>query len=243
LIPTSNYAYLDATLGYTSHEVTLQLQRNQWRRRMDAELAETRNQSSVANAISSLSSSSALYQFVEKLPAGNPAAVLASLSGDVQASVGSSLVGLGAYAPSVSGQHLRNNMTAGLRPGAPVAQSDGPLPASAWPSSKALPAWAEVVGHWQRYDGDGNAAQLKQRTTGLFLGMDEEVGTSGWRLGGSLGYTNASGKVADRSSESDVNSYSAAVYGGKSFGTGTGPRINVLAVWLIPGTTSRPHAG
>jgi outer membrane autotransporter protein len=109
-----------------------------------------------------------------------------------------------------------------------VAQSDGPLPASAWPSSKALPAWAEVVGHWQRYDGDGNAAQLKQRTTGLFLGMDEEVGTSGWRLGGSLGYTNASGKVADRSSESDVNSYSAAVYGGKSFGTGTGPRINVL---------------
>jgi len=227
---TSNYAYLDATLGYTSHEVTLQLQRkSSGGGQMEfAELAETRNQSSVANAISSLSSSSALYQFVEKLPAGTPAAVLASLSGDVQASVGSSLVGLGAYAPSVSGQHLRNNMTAGLRPGAAVAQSDGPLPASAWPSSKALPAWAEVVGHWQRYDGDGNAAQLKQRTTGLFLGMDEEVGTSGWRLGGSLGYTNASGKVADRSSESDVNSYSAAVYGGKSFGTGTGPRINVL---------------
>jgi len=227
---TSNYAYLDATLGYTTHKVTLQLQRkSSGGGQMEfAELAETRNQSSVANAISSLSSSSALYQFVEKLPAGTPAAVLASLSGDVQASVGSSLVGLGAYAPSVSGQHLRNNMTAGFRAGAPVAQSDGPLPASAWPSSKALPAWAEVVGHWQRYDGDGNAAQLKQRTTGLFLGMDQEVGSSGWRLGGSLGYTNASGKVADRSSESDVNSYSAAVYGGKSFGTGTGPRINVL---------------
>jgi outer membrane autotransporter protein len=229
---TSNYAYLDATLGYTSHEVTLQLQRKGSSTGGGdmgfAELAETRNQSSVANAISSLSSSSALYQFVEKLPAGTPAAVLASLSGDVQASVGSSLVGLGAYAPSVSGQHLRNNMTAGFRAGAPVAQSDGPLPASAWPSSKALPAWAEVVGHWQRYDSDGNAAQLKQRTTGLFLGMDQEVGTSGWRLGGSLGYTQADGKVADRSSESDVNSYSAAVYGGKSFGTGTGPRINVL---------------
>ena len=234
---TSNYAYLDAALGYlqtngTTTDVTLQLQRKGSSTGGGdmgfAELADTRNQSSVANAIGSLPSSSALYQFVEKLPAGTPAAVLASLSGDVQASVGSSLVGLGAYAPSVSGQHLRNNMTAGFRAGAPVAQSDGPLPASAWPSSKALPAWAEVVGHWQRYDGDGNAAQLKQRTTGLFLGMDEEVGTSGWRLGGSLGYTQADGKVADRSSESDVNSYSAAVYGGKSFGTGTGPRINVL---------------
>ena len=227
---TSNYAYLDASLGYTAHEVTLQLQRkSSGGGQMEfAELAETRNQSSVANAIGSLPSSHALYRFVETLPAGTPAAVLANLSGDVQATVGGSLVGLGAFAPGVSQQHLRNNMTAGFRAGAPVAQSDGPLPASAWPSSKALPAWAEVVGHWQRYDGDGNAAQLKQRTTGLFLGMDEEVGTSGWRLGGSVGYTNASGKVADRSSESDVNSYSAAVYGGKSFGTGTGPRINVL---------------
>ncbi|MBV7417462.1 autotransporter domain-containing protein [Comamonas sp. CMM03] len=236
----SNFAYLDTGLGYSANEVTLQLQRkssgggnggtggNGGGQMEFADLAETRNQSSAANAISSLPSSHALYHFVETLPAGTPAAVFNSLSGDTHATVGGSLVGLGAYAPSVSGQHLRNNMTAGLRPGAAVAQSDGPLPASAWPSTKALPAWAEVVGHWQRYDGDGNAAQLKQRTTGLFLGMDEEVGTSGWRLGGSLGYTNASGKVADRSSESDVNSYSAAVYGGKSFGTGTGPRINVL---------------
>ncbi|MDI9853654.1 autotransporter domain-containing protein [Comamonas sp. 17RB] len=236
----SNFAYLDTSLGYSANEVTLQLQRkssgggnggtggNGGGQMEFADLAETRNQSSAANAISSLPSSHALYQFVEKLPAGTPAAVLASLSGEVQASVGSSLVGLGAFAPGISGQHLRNNMTAGFRAGAPVAQSDGALPASAWPSSKALPAWAEVVGHWQRYDGDGNAAQLKQRTTGLFLGMDQEVGTSGWRLGGSVGYTNADGRVADRSSESDVNSYSAAVYGGKSFGTGTGPRINVL---------------
>ncbi|MDI9853846.1 autotransporter-associated beta strand repeat-containing protein [Comamonas sp. 17RB] len=233
----SNYAYLNVGLDYLkTNEVTTDVTLTLARKGSStgggnmgfAELADTRNQSAAANAISSLPSSSALYQFVEKLPAGTPAAVLASLSGEVQASVGSSLVGLGAFAPGISGQHLRNNMTAGFRAGAPVAQSDGPLPASAWPSSKALPAWAEVVGHWQRYDGDGNAAQLKQRTTGLFLGMDEEVGTSGWRLGGSVGYTNADGRVADRSSESDVNSYSAAVYGGKSFGTGTGPRINVL---------------
>jgi len=226
----SNYAYLDVGLGYlktneVTTDVTLTLERNDT---AFASLAQTPNQASAARGVESLARTSQLYQYVQKLGKDAPAAVFASLSGEVQASVGSSLVGLGTYAPSVSGQHLRNSMTAGMRPGAAVAQSDGPLPASAWPSSKALPAWAELVGHWQRYDGDGNAAQLKQRTTGLFLGMDEEVGTSGWRLGGSLGYTNADGKVADRSSESDVNSYSAAVYGGKSFGTGTGPRINVL---------------
>ncbi len=226
----SNFAYLNVGLDYlktsgTTTDVTLTLERNDT---AFASQAQTPNQASAATAIESLPRTHQLYKYVQTLATGAPAAVFASLSGDVQASVGGSLVGLGAFAPSVSGQHLRNNITAGFRAGAPVAQSDGPLPASAWPSSKALPAWAEVVGHWQRYDGDGNAAQLKQRTTGLFLGMDQEVGTSGWRLGGSLGYTQADGKVADRSSESDVNSYSAAVYGGKSFGTGTGPRINVL---------------
>jgi len=227
---TSNYAYLNVGLDYlktneVTTDVTLTLERNDT---AFASLAQTPNQASAARGVESLARTSQLYQYVQKLGKDAPAAVFASLSGEVQASVGGSLVGLGAFAPGISGQHLRNNMTAGFRAGAPVAQSDGALPASAWPSSKALPAWAEVVGHWQRYDSDGNAAQLKQRTTGLFLGMDEEVGTSGWRLGGSLGYTNADGRVADRSSESDVNSYSAAVYGGKSFGTGTGPRINVL---------------
>ncbi|MBV7417284.1 autotransporter domain-containing protein [Comamonas sp. CMM03] len=226
----SNFAYLTVGLDYlqtsgTTTDVTLTLERNNT---AFASQAQTPNQASAATAIESLPRTHQLYKYVQTLATGAPAAVFASLSGDTHGSVGGSLVGLGAFAPSVSGQHLRNNMTAGFRAGAPVAQSDGPLPASAWPSSKALPAWAEVVGHWQRYDGDGNAAQLKQRTTGLFLGMDEEVGTSGWRLGGSVGYTNADGRVADRSSESDVNSYSAAVYGGKSFGTGTGPRINVL---------------
>jgi len=228
----SNFAYLNTSLGYSTNEVTLQLQRkgsSTGGGNMGfADLANTRNQAAAANAIESLGRGNPLFDHIETLPQGTPAAILASVSGDTHAGVQGSLVGLGAHAPGLSSKHLLGNLTAGMYAGAPMAQSDGPLPASAWPSSKALPAWAEVVGHWQRYDSDGNAAQLKQRTTGLFLGMDEEVGTSGWRLGGSLGYTNASGKVADRSSESDVNSYSAAVYGGKSFGTGTGPRINVL---------------
>ncbi|MEG2999923.1 MAG: autotransporter domain-containing protein [Comamonas sp.] len=235
----SSYAFLTATLGYTANDVTLTLQGvEDFGRRVN-----TANQQTTVRNIQKLGSSSPLYQRLVQTEDSQATAVANSLSGDAHATVGGSLVGLGAFAPSVSQSHLRNNLTAGMTPGAAVAQSDGSLPASAWPSSKALPAWAEVVGHWQRYDGDGNAATLKQRTTGLFLGMDQEVGTSGWRLGGSLGYTNADGKVADRASESDVNSYSAAVYGGKSFGTGVGPRINVLGglayTWHDIATTRR----
>ena len=220
----SSYAFLTATLGYTPNSVTLTLQGvEDFGRRVN-----TANQQATVRSVQNLGSSNPVYQHLVQAEDSQAAAMANSLSGDTHAGVQSSLGGLSGVVASVSAQHGRSSLTAGMHPGAAVAQSDGPLPASAWPSSKALPAWAEVVGHWQRYDGDGNAATLKQRTTGLFLGMDQEVGTSGWRLGGSLGYTNADGKVADRASESDVNSYSAAVYGGKSFGTGVGPRINVL---------------
>ncbi|WP_370682569.1 autotransporter domain-containing protein [Comamonas sp. GB3 AK4-5] len=222
---TSNYAYLDASLGHSATDVTLKLQRNDT---AFAELANTSNQAAVANGIESLPSSHPLYQYVQGLPKGTPAEAFSSLSGDTHASVAGSLVSLGARAPRISSQHLYSNLTAGMRSGAPIAQGSGSLPASAWPSSKALPAWAEVVGHWQAYNGDGNAARLKQNTAGLFVGMDQEVAGSGWRLGGSLGYTHADGRVADRASTSKVDSYSAAVYGGKSLGTGSGPRINVL---------------
>ena len=228
----SDYAYLNPTLSYTATEVQLQLQRKASSTGSGSmafgELATTPNQAAVATSVDSLASNSPLHQYVLSLPSEAPSALFNSLAGDLHAQAGAVGQQLATLAPSISQQHLHSNLTAGMNSGAAVAQSDGPLPPSAWPSSKALPAWAEVVGHWQRYDGDGNAATLKQRTTGLFLGMDQEVGTSGWRLGGSLGYTNADGKVTDRASESDVNSYSAAVYGGKSFGTGVGPRINVL---------------
>lgn len=222
---SSNFAYLDASLGYTPTDVTLALQRKP---NVDfADLSNTPNQGAAARGIESLPSTHPLYQFVQTLPVGAPAAVFASLSGDTHASVNSAMGMLGAQAPAISQNHLRSNLTAGLRAGAPIAQSDGPLPASALPSSKALPAWVEVVGNWQRFNGNGNAPGLKQNTSGLFLGGDEEVGNSGWRVGGSVGYTQSDAKVNSRDASADISSYSAAVYTGKSFAHGAN-RVNVL---------------
>ncbi|MDR7949208.1 autotransporter-associated beta strand repeat-containing protein [Achromobacter aegrifaciens] len=226
----SDYAYLAPTLNYTSTDVTLQLRRksNGSSGSMTfADLAETRNQTAVANGAESLAPASALYRYVETLPAGTPQAVFDSLSGESHATAkGSMRAGAAMFGASAL-NHLHGNLTATLRPGAPTAQSGGPIAASAWPASSALPMWAEVVGHWQNYAGDGNAASWKQNTGGLFLGGDAEVAASGWRLGGSLGYTRADGQVSDRSSKATVDSYSAAIYGGKSFGLGAG-RLNVM---------------
>lgn len=227
---TSNFAYLNANLGYgTANAVTLTLERKSsgGGNMQFADLANTSNQSSTANAIEGLPTNSALYQYVQALPAGAPAAVFSSLSGDTHASVNSAMGMLGAQAPGISQNHLRSNLTAGLRAGAPVAQSSGTLPASALPSSKALPAWVEVVGNWQRFNGNGNAPGLKQNTAGLFLGGDEEVGSSGWRVGGSVGYTQSDAKVSSRDASADISSYSAAVYAGKGFTHGAN-RVNVL---------------
>jgi len=115
-----------------------------------------------------------------------------------------------------------------MRPGAPTAQAGGPLPASSLPSSNAQPAWAELVGNWQTQKDNGNAAQVRQHTGGIFMGADHEVGQSGWRLGGAVGYTDSKVTVDDRASKADVSGYSATLYGGKSFEAGVG-KLNFLA--------------
>lgn len=223
---TSNFAYLDANLGYgTPNAVTLTLERKA--NVGFADLSNTPNQGAAARGVETLPSTHPLYQYVQTLPVGAPAAVFSSLSGDTHASVNSAMGMLGAQAPAISQNHLRSNLTAGMRAGAQVAQSSGTLPASALPSSKALPAWVEVVGNWQRFNGNGNAPGLKQNTAGLFLGGDEEVGSSGWRVGGSVGYTQSDAKVNSRDASADISSYSAAVYTGKSFAHGAN-RVNVL---------------
>ncbi|MEG2047358.1 MAG: ESPR-type extended signal peptide-containing protein, partial [Comamonas sp.] len=125
----SSYAFLTATLGYSPTSVTLTLQGvEDFGRRVN-----TANQQTTVRNIQKLGSSSPLYQRLVQTEDSQATAVANSLSGDAHATVGGSLVGLGAFAPSVSQSHLRNNLTAGMTPGAAVAQSDGPLPASAWP--------------------------------------------------------------------------------------------------------------
>lgn len=83
---------------------------------------------------------------------------------------------------------LRANLNAGMRAGAPTAQAgSGAMPASALPVSNALPAWAELVGNWQTIAGNGNNAEVRQHTGGIFVGTDQPVG-NGWRVGGALGH-------------------------------------------------------
>jgi outer membrane autotransporter protein len=150
------------------------------------------------------------------------------LSGELHASTQSALLNTSGLVPRTLSQRLRGNLGAGLVAGAPTARAAGAMPAGAMPTSSAYPLWASVVGNWNTLKDNGNAAQVKTDTAGLFLGGDAAVG-EGWRVGAALGYTEGRINVDDRSSRSNVKSYTGALYGGRSWASSTGSSLNLLA--------------
>ncbi|MFJ1299249.1 autotransporter domain-containing protein [Pseudomonadota bacterium AL_CKDN230030165-1A_HGKHYDSX7] len=257
----SNFAYLDPTLSYDTHSVTLSLERKvvpvdpgvpvdpevpvdpgvpvnpgvpvdpgvppappATRPIEFADLAQSGNQRAVARALATLPDSNALHEFVLTLPEGQPPAVFDSLSGEAHAGVAGSLSQSAAQPRTLTFNKLRANLDAGLRPGAPTAAagiSDTAPSASALPASNAQPAWVEIFGNWRTQDGTGNTASTREHTGGVFVGADQAVG-AGWRVGAALGYADSRIDTRDRASRADVSSYTALLYGGRSFDAGPG---------------------
>ncbi|MDX3894059.1 autotransporter domain-containing protein [Pusillimonas sp.] len=151
---------------------------------------------------------------------------LNQLSGELHGSTQAALLQSSSLVSRTLTQRLRANLGAGMLPGAPTAQAGGSV-VGAMPTSAAYPLWAQVVGNWSTLDSDGNAAQVKTDTAGLFIGGDTEVG-AGWRVGGALGYTDGRIKVDERDSKSDVSTFTAALYGGNSWKQDNGT-LNFLA--------------
>jgi len=217
---SSNYAFLDPRLSYSATDVRLGLLQT----RAFPTGANTPNQRAVAGALESMDADSALRQYAATLAVGQTEDAFDSLSGEIHASVSSTLLQGAAQVRQTPLAKLRANLQATARAGsytAAVGVSDGPVLTGEMPASSALPAWAEIVGNWQTVDTDGNAAQIRQHVGGLFVGADRAVG-AGWRVGSALGYTDSKARVDERSSQANVSSYSALVYGGKAFAAGSG---------------------
>lgn len=191
-----------------------------------SDLAVTGNQRSAANAVQTLPKNSSLYTRVLNLPNGAPAGVFADLSGESFGSSVSAMQNVSNNVASLPTAQLRANMNAGFLPGPATAQV-GRGDASTLPRSAAQPMWAQVFGNWRTMDGNSNVATSRERDVGVFIGGDHGVG-NGWRLGGAFGYTDSRITVDDRSAKSDVNSYSAILYSGRSFEAGSG-KINFTA--------------
>ena len=213
-----------------------------------AELVIGGNARAVADAVETLSGFHPIYDAAIGLPRGAPQGFFSALSGEAHAGVASGLANLAGTVRTVPLSQLRGNLNAGMIPGSPTAAagaSDAAPSAAALPASLARPAWAQVVGNWQRIGATADTAAVRQHTGGVFAGADGALG-NGWRLGGALGYTDSRMSVDDLASKADVSSYSAALYGGKAFALGAG-KLNLMAgasyTWHDVSTRRRIAAG
>ena len=194
-----------------------------------ADLAESANQRSVANAVEGLDRNHPVYNYVETLPVGAPAAAFNSLSGAGHASMATGLRNLSLPATRLPLSNLRTSLNAGLNPQALTAQVGSTMGSTGLPAFGDKPAWVELVGNWQTLDGDSNNADFKQQSTGFFLGYDNLLGNSDWHLGGSVGYTKTDSETNDNILEGDINSYSATLYAGRALALDTRRQLNVMA--------------
>ena len=145
---------------------------------------------------------------------------LRMLSGEAYASTASVLLSQGDTVRTLPLSHLRGNLDAPVLAGRPTAQLGSPS-AAAMPQSGASPVWAQAFGNWSKFDGDGNASSVSQSSGGLFVGGDGAVG-GGWRLGGAVGYIGSHNSIDDVSSRTNVDSYTATLFGGRNFQAGPG---------------------
>nr|WP_255701633.1 autotransporter domain-containing protein [Bordetella sp. LUAb4] len=186
-----------------------------------ADLVKAPNQKAVARAVDSLPETHPLYDgALDALDDDNLERYFDSLSGEVHATVATTILSVSSLAREVPMAQLRENLTAKMIPGAPTA-AWGDSPAGAAPYSTAKPVWAQVGGSWQRVGGRDHSARGDQNSAGLFLGTDHDMG-NGWRLGGALGFTDSHLKVGSLSSKANTSSYSAVLYGGKVLPMGPG---------------------
>src|SRR5262249_28946996 len=81
----------------------------------------------------------------------------------------------------------------------------------------SVATWAQGYGAWGRWDGDGNAAEMKRRYGGIFAGIDGGVAYL-WRLGIGGGYSRSAVKVVAEARSAHVDSHHVAGYLGARFG-------------------------
>jgi outer membrane autotransporter protein len=174
---------------------------------------------SVANAAGGTGASQVATAVLSMTP-DEARSALNMLSGEAYASTASVLQSLGDTVRALPLAHLRNSLDAPALAGRPTAQW-GPPSSDALPQSGAYPVWAQVFGNWRTFSSDGNASRVRQSDGGIFVGGDGAVG-GGWRLGGALGYTGSHSSISNVSSRTDVDSYTATLFGGRNFHVGPG---------------------
>jgi outer membrane autotransporter protein len=234
---TDNLAFLTATLSYDANNVFLNLSRNPT---FFQDQALTRNQRAAAGALDQFPTTNPLFLAAASLGRASIPGALDSLSGEIHASLQSTLVDDSLFVRDALEGRLRQASFAGtggamaaLGIGGPafaytdtssayasVGKSGFPVkaaPLAAQPPASDLTWWSQGIGAWGRISGDGNAADVSRSLAGFFTGVDRRYGDN-WRLGVAGGYTNSSVNMNARASAANIDTAHLAAYAGADYG-------------------------
>ncbi len=208
--PTENFAYLDASVAYSSTDATLTLSRaNSF-----SVQAKTPNQHRVADIVETLGGGNHLYQAVETLPDGEPASALNQLTGEQHSNVQGVLVTNITPDRNAANQRLRTSMGGIGGSGNQISYGfhgeadDIPLSTTLSPQM-----WVQAFGSWGEVGSTANTARITHQSKGFLVGMDAEI-WSGWRTGVFGGYSSTNSKTEGANSSSDIDNYHAGAYVG-----------------------------
>jgi len=198
---SSNFAFLDPSLTYEANNVLLTLNRNTV---AFPAVGVTPNQRASAAALEALGpvGGGSLYNAVVQLDTPTARSAFDQLSGELHASVRSSMIEDSRFVREAGIDRIRQAQ-GGATDLTAVEGIDGG-------------AWGRVYGSWGKTDSDRNAAQVHRDASGVLVGADRRVGT--WRVGVMGGAGRSDVDVDDRASSAKIDNYHLGVYGGTEWG-------------------------
>jgi len=212
---SSNFAFLAPQMIYNPNDVELQLVSNGV---TFQSVATTPNQRAAAKGAQSLGGGNQVFDAIETLDVPGAQAAFDSLSGEVHAGIGNSLLTNAHYLGDAMMGRLRQSDIGSDNPAAHQLASLDPncIETAAAPTADRA-VWGQAFGSWSQTDGDSNAAKLDNTTSGFVMGADGEI-ADGWRLGVAAGYSHSSIDEAARESNASIDGYHIAAYGGGHVG-------------------------
>ncbi|MDP2410713.1 MAG: autotransporter domain-containing protein [Pseudolabrys sp.] len=226
---TDNAPFVDFALSYDLSNVYLDVIRSLV---SFQQVAETPNQRAAAYGAENLGFGNPIFDAIVVLDTPNALLAFDQVSGEIHASALGVMLDESRFIRDAALGRLRESWG-----GAPPLLASGPAAAELAfaddASSRALAyagtarapstrgvaynTWAHAFGGFGRTDGDGNAASLSRRASGLIAGFDATFDEA-WRFGLAGGYHRTSLQVDDRSSSGSVDTYHLAAYAGTQWG-------------------------
>ena len=190
-------AFLDTSLTYGAHDVTLRFDRNDTAFR---QAATSRNGRATADAIEALGAGHEVFDALVFSDARTAGESFDQLSGEIHASVAGAMTEMAA------------NIDSAVRDRIGEATGDQQAAATHAAQMGAGQIWWQAYGNWAETDG-GEVSDRSRSSGGTLVGYDAEA-ENGWRGGFFAGFGSGSVSLDDQHARAEIDSYHLGVYGG-----------------------------